>query len=156
MNILNLNRLIIALAVSALTAGCASSSTMSYAEKTDAYDQFIESEKLESLKRITAFRLDSWSSLADQHMIIRTNFNRPYLLTFYKNCYDLRFAQALIVNQTGSSLDAKFDSITIPDSMHQRCYIKSIYKLTKEQKKTLVQIGRKEDSTKEQTEEKDT
>jgi len=48
----------------------------------------------------------------------------------------------IVVHNTGSSLQANFDSISVPKNNHQKCYIGKLYKITKEQKKTLVKIGK--------------
>ena len=124
-----------------LIIGCATS-TMSLTEKTVAYNQFIEVEKLEQMDRIYTFRYDGWSSLGDQHLILSTGVNKSYLITFNHICHDLRFAQTIAIHKTGSSLMAKFDAISVPESMGIKCFIKSIYKLTKEQRKALRVIGK--------------
>jgi len=121
-------------------AGCASTG-MTLNERTDAYNAFITSEKLEPLSRITAFRFDSWTSLGQRHLIIKTRFNKPYLITLKTRCYDLRMAHVIGIDNTGSTLQAGFDAIVVPDNNGQKCYIDSIYKITKEQKKALLNIG---------------
>ncbi len=126
--------------ISAWIVGCASTG-MTLTERTDAYNAFITTEKLEPLKRITAFRFDSWSSLGQNHMIIKTSFNKPYLITLKTRCYNLRMAQVIGIDNTGSTLQAGFDSIVIDKNHPQKCYIDSIYKITKEQKQALLDIG---------------
>jgi len=121
-------------------AGCAST-VMSHAERVEAYNNFIVSEKLEPLKRITAFKFDSWSSLGQEHLIIRATHNRPYLITLKNRCHDLHHAMEVGVDNTGSMLYAGFDAIVVPDNHGQKCYIKNIYKLTKEQKKAILDIA---------------
>lgn len=143
MKILTFIRLSLVAVLSIWLVGCATTG-LTNAERTLAYDQFIVSEKLEELNQITAFRFDSWSSLGQEHLIISTSFNRPYLISLRSNCFDLTTANVIGVNNTGSTLQAKFDSITVPKSMGQVCYIKSIYKLTKEQKNAITKIGSEE------------
>jgi len=130
--------LIIALLV---LAGCATTG-MTEDEKSEAYELYIVEKKLTSLKSVSAFRFDGWGELGNKHLIVSTTFKRPYLIVLKSNCYDLRYSNGIIINNTGSVLSAKFDSISVPNNIPMRCYIKSIYKLTKEQKKELMAIGR--------------
>ncbi|MCP3674453.1 MAG: hypothetical protein GY829_08300 [Gammaproteobacteria bacterium] len=143
MNIQKTMQLLVVLLLTAFASACATS-TMSKTEKTEAYNQFVESEKLEELKSITVFKFDGWSSLGTEHLIISTSVNRPYLIKLKNRCYDLEFAQTIAIHNIGSSLQAKFDAISVEKNMPQKCYIEKIYKLTKEQKKTLVKIGKEE------------
>jgi len=140
MNIKILLQTVSILIISAWIVGCASTG-MKQSERTDAYNAYITTEKLEPLKRITAFRFDSWSSLGQSHLIIKTTFNKPYLITLKTRCYDLRMAQVIGIDNTGSTLQAGFDSIVVDRNHPQKCYIDSIYKITKEQKQALLNIG---------------
>ena len=150
MNIQRMMRLSVFLMLIGFASACATN-TMSKTEKTEAYNQYIVSEKLEELKSIAVFRYDGWSSLGTEHLIISTSVSKPYLIKLKSRCYDLEFAQTIAIHNIGSSLQAKFDSISVQKHIPQKCYIEKIYKLTKEQKKVLVKIG-KED--KEEEEEK--
>jgi len=139
-----IRKLVLSLFFSALVTSCATS-TMTNVEKTAAYNDYIASEKLEQKDRVTSFKFDSWSSLGQEHLIISTSFNKPYLITLKQRCMNLRFANVIRVNNTGSILDAKFDSISIPGTMGIKCFIKSIHKLNKEQKTALRKIGKEQD-----------
>jgi len=77
-------------------------------------------------------------------LIISTSFNKPYLIKLKTRCHDLSFAQTIAIHNTGSTLQAKFDSISVPKNTHQKCYIDAIYKLTKEQKEAIRKIGKAE------------
>lgn len=149
MNIQMISRLSVLVLLSSFVIACATN-TMSNTEKTEAYDQFIASEKIEEFKSITAFRYDGWGSLGTEHLIISTSFNKPYLIKLRTRCYDLDFAQMIAIHNTGSSLQAKFDSISVPKNNNQKCYIDKIYKITKEQKKALMKIGKKDKEDKEE------
>ncbi|MCP4271099.1 MAG: hypothetical protein GY781_03925 [Gammaproteobacteria bacterium] len=140
MNIKILLQAVSIISVSAWIVGCASTG-MTQSDRTDAYNTFITTEKLEPLKHITAFRFDSWSTLGQNHLIIRTSFNKPYLITLKNRCYDLRMAQVIGIDNTGSTLQAGFDSIVVDRNHPQKCYIDSIYKITKEQKQALLKVG---------------
>ena len=126
--------------VSSWIIGCASTG-MKPEERTDAYNAYIASEKLEPLKHITAFKFYSWSSLGQNHLIIKTTFKKPYLIKLKTRCYDLRMAMNIGIDNTGSALHAGFDAIVVPGNIPQKCYIDSIYKITDEQKQELQDIG---------------
>ncbi|MFT5452986.1 MAG: hypothetical protein ACI9N9_002484 [Enterobacterales bacterium] len=154
----NLKPIIVVISTVLFLVGCASSLTLSNDERTKAYSEYIVTEKLESVDRITSFRFNDFSSLSDENIIISTGVRRAYLITLQSRCFNLRHANMINVNNSGSSLQAKFDSISIPQQMGMtalgsisatqqalatKCYIKNIYKLTVEQKKAVLQIGRK-------------
>jgi len=142
---LSSGQLMLSLVCAVFISSCATN-TMSVTEKTAAYDQYIADEKLEQMDRITSFKFDSWSSLGQEHLIISTTFNKPYLIKLRQKCMNLRFAHVIKINNTGSTLNAKFDSISVPGTMGIKCFIKSIHKLDKEQKTALRKIGREEEA----------
>ena len=137
--------LLMVMSIALLLAACASSLTMSNDERSIAYAEYIVKEKLESMDRITAFRFYGFSALSDDNVIISTRLNRPYLITLQSNCFNIWHANAIRINNTGSSLKVKFDSLSVPQQsgMATKCFIKTIHKLTVEQKKTLLKIGKK-------------
>ena len=136
-----------------ILAGCASN-RLSLSERSEAYDNYIVDNKLEKLDRITTFRFDGWADLSDQHLIISTRFNRNYLITLKNTCFDLYSSSAIKINQTGSVLQAKFDSVSIPGKFEMRCFIEGIYQITRDQKKEILAIGReKEEAIVEEAEE---
>ncbi len=143
----NIIRVTITLVMSVWMVACATTG-MTQREQTEAYNKFIVDEKLESLKQITAFRFHSWSSLGDEHLLLYTSFNRPYLISFKNRCYDIQRAMNIGVDHTGSMLQANFDSILVPDSFGRKCFIKSIYKLTKEQRKAINKLDDKDEQIK--------
>ncbi|PCJ51152.1 MAG: hypothetical protein COA74_01460 [Gammaproteobacteria bacterium] len=154
MSKINTKRLSLVLISSLLMASCASSITMSSDEKTKAYANYAVDKNLESMQKITSFRFDGFSSLSDENIIIRTTFNRPYLITLRDRCVNLSFANVIKVNNTGSSLHVNFDSISVPENMNMnmnmspKCFIKEIHKLTKEQQKEILKIGRETEEEK--------
>lgn len=125
-----------------ITSGC-STTGMSSQEKTAAYLNFIETEQLESIDKIRSFRFSGWQSLNDRYLIITASPKRKYLINIGAHCSDLKFSQAIIVNQSSSSLlSTRFDSISMLDTPQIKCFIKNIYPITKEQSKTLSNIGK--------------
>ena len=138
-----------------ILAGCATN-RMSLSERSEAYDNYIVENKLEKLDRITTFRFEGWADLSDQHLIVSTSFNRIYLLTLKNTCFDLYSSSAIKINQTGSVLQAKFDSVSIPGKFEMRCFIDGIYKITRDQRKEILAIGREKEEVVEVVEEEAT
>ena len=127
---------------SLLLFACATdTSTMTEAERGIAYEQFKEVNKLVSINRITSFDFYSWTALGDQHMIINSRFNKPYLITLQRNCFDLSFANTIIIHRNGSSLHVKSDAISVMEPISVKCFIKSIHPLTNEQDNAIRKIG---------------
>lgn len=129
--------LLLTLSVIAL-AGCASRQ-LSEVEKTTIIENFISDQKLEQRSTISAFNLDSWSSLSDQYVVLRTSPFRPYLIKLASRCHDLSYSATLVVDSRMSgSLSTGFDSLYTPENASFKCYISRIYPLSKEQNKSLV------------------
>jgi len=141
--------LLMATFISVLLVACATPK-MTEGEKTLAYEQFIETNKLKSIKSITPFNFYSWAALGDQHLIISSRFNRPYLIKLQRSCFDLSFANTIVIHQNGSSLHARFDAISVMEPISVKCFIQSIYPLNKEQVKAISQIGHEDDKPSEE------
>ena len=109
-------------------------------KKDSIYVDYITQQKLESIDSITAFRFHGWGSLDYEHLIISTKFNKPHLVILGAFCPDLKFANALIINNHGNRLQAKFDSISVTSEPRIKCLIKSIYPITREQRKALAAL----------------
>lgn len=130
---------IVILMVTLLTlAGCATN-RLSDPEKSIIIEKFITSEQLEARNTISAFDLDSWVSLSDQYLILRTSPFRSYLVKLTMRCSDINYSPALLVySRIPNTLSAGFDSIFTPDNHRFRCNISRIYPLSKEQNKSLI------------------
>lgn len=132
-----------------LTA-CANKYVLTKEQRTEAYKQFIQQEQLTQVDGVRSFRLNGWSALGEHYMILNASPSRPFLVTFRNKCSNLDYVQGILVNKRGSTLESKFDYITTVDTVRSNCYIDTIHQLTKEQKKSLLAIGKnKEKSTKE-------
>lgn len=145
-------KLMLLLATTLFIFGCANKSALTKQERDDAYDAFIVENKLERTDKISAFRFDQWTALGRKHLILYRNFNSPFLVTLQRNCFDLDHSFQLAVEHSGGTLNAKFDYVVVPDTIPVRCYIKSIHKITKEQKKQLLAIGEPPKEVKEEGE----
>ena len=133
-----------------LITACATTATMTDSERTLAYDQYIDTNKLESIKRITAFNFYSWSTLGDQHLIISSRRNKPHLIKLQRNCFALSSATGIIIHNNASSLSAKFDAISVLEPNSIKCFINSIYPLSKDQAKAISKIGYLDEDSKEE------
>lgn len=122
-----------------LIGGC-TNSRLSNQEREALIEAYVTDHKLEQTNKITAFRFYGWRELGRNHLIVSTRFNRPYLLTLKSSCLDLQFSQTIGIHNTGSTLDARFDSVFVPSYPHQKCFIRSIHPLTREQADELSAI----------------
>ena len=141
--------LIVSLFIFSLLLSACASKDVSEERKASVYHNYIEQEALPELKQIFAFKFHSWRSLDNKHLIISTTPRQPYLITLRMSCYSLNFANRIAVNHRGSTLDAGFDSIYVPDLQKQECLIKKIYKLSKEQAQQLSLLKASGDESKE-------
>lgn len=127
----------------ALLTGCATNQSLSYQERDQAYGEYIESQELLSQDKIRTFKFRGWQSLSNNYLIISTSPNKKYLIEVSGFCSNLYHAQTIAVNQgMSSSLVTRFDSISVPNSPGNKCFIKSIYKVTKAQAKEISALGK--------------
>lgn len=124
-----------------LLFGCASKG-MTDAEKTVAYEAYIEKNKLEKVRRITAFRLHGWRYLNRDYIILSSSIRKPFLIEISGPCYELSFSHTIGIHRDGTSLNEKFDWVFSPSQPDIRCRIQSIHKLDKEQADELSAIGK--------------
>lgn len=131
------NTLLLTLTLFAL-AGCASQ-RLSDAEKSNIVKNFIVAEKLNQRTTISAFNLDSWISLSDQYLILRTSPFKPYLIQLFTHCDNLDFSPTLLIRSNiPNSLSAGFDSVYTQDDFGFKCNISRIYPLSKAQQNALI------------------
>lgn len=119
-------------------AGCATN-RLPDPERFVIIEKFITTEQLEARNTINAFDLDSWTSLSDQYLIIRTSPFRSYLVKLTMRCSDIDYSPALLVySRIPNTLSAGFDSVFTPDNHRFKCNISRIYPLSKAQNKSLI------------------
>ncbi len=121
-------------------SACSSIDTRS---KEPIYQQYIAENHLESVTKITTFRFQGWRSLDNYFLIVSTSMAKPYLIELNGYCLDLRSANSIVINNSGSILQTKFDSINAAGYPNQKCYIKSIYKVTREQADEITDLRQK-------------
>ena len=123
-----------------LLSGC-NITAVNKAEKAKIYDDFITTNKLTSLKKITSFRLQNYISLDNRHLIISTTPTKSYLISLMSYCTDLQYASRINIKRSiASVLSVKFDAIVVPEIQNEKCYIKSIHQLTNEQVDALSHL----------------
>ncbi len=128
-----------------LVVGCATSQKLSYQERDEAYVSYIEKQVLVSQDKIRAFKFNGWQALSNNYLVISTSPSKRYLVEVNGFCSSLYHAQSIALNQgMSSSLVTRFDSISVPESLGIKCFIKSIYKVTKAQVKEIAGIGKKD------------
>ena len=101
---------IVGIVVAAGLAACASGPPRVSSDQTlERYQSYAA----EPVDQFTFTRIDSWESLDDSHIVLRTGPNDAYLLTVYATCRDLRFAHTIgIVSAMGHTL-SRFDKVKV-------------------------------------------
>ncbi|MDF0532839.1 hypothetical protein KDN34_04535 [Shewanella yunxiaonensis] len=139
-----MKRIVLLMIVTLWLTGCASSGNqMSDSDKDKAYQQYIVTHKLESVRSIKRFKLSGWKELTETHLIITGQFNRDYLISLRNACTGLRYANWIQLYQFDSLMfDSRSDSLSGgPQALPIRCRIDAIYPLTKEQVTQIMNIG---------------
>ncbi len=125
-----------------LINGCTSNGQSVNDKKNQAFADYLINQKINAIDRITSFRFHGWSSLTDDFLIISSSPKRKYLLELSGYCGDIRWAHAIILNRSNSSmLHARFDYISTLQSQQMHCTIKTIYPLTKAQLEDIRAIN---------------
>lgn len=115
-----------------LMGGC-TSNRLTIEERVSLYNNHLIQIKAEEVDRITAFKFRGWRELGNRHLIVSTSLNRNYFISLRNPCIELSHSHSIGINRSDSSLNAKFDSIFVPSFPEQRCFIKTIHKITREQ-----------------------
>jgi hypothetical protein len=109
------------IALSALTAGCASGNGVTRMKSETPYDRYRPYVGT-PIDHFTAFRFDSWESVGPNQVVIWTGVNQAYLITVWETCRNLNFAQHIAVTSTGHTV-SKMDTLRVGED---RCPIESI------------------------------
>lgn len=113
-------------------------------DRFKVFDNYITSNNLKSVDRITSFKFQGWNSLDNSHLILSSSFSKNYLVRLSQYCNDLTFSNQILIDQKQShSLSTYFDSIIIPSNHSYKCRIKNIYAISKEQRKELNKLAKK-------------
>lgn len=90
----------------------------------------------EPVEKIMNYRLNGWNYVNTQALIISSTGNQRYLVTLRHRCQDLMNTEVIGSTSTGNALQANFDAFVVSTNgsrrgVEQRCYIDSIYKLSR-------------------------
>lgn len=133
---MNTFKLLVAFLLSStLLLGCANS-----VASTDE-DKYLFPE-LEQVNYILSNRVDSWSDIDKQSLFVSTSPNKSYLIILKRPNNDLRFAQGISFENSGSTIHAKFDRINIINNLNGMdplpAYIDRIYKIESREQKKMI------------------
>ncbi len=78
---------------------------------------------------ITDWRLQGWTEIDENSLIVRTGPKTSYLLILTRPNYDLKMAQGIIVSTTAGGVKARFDAVSTLHKKSIRYPIARIYKL---------------------------
>jgi hypothetical protein len=119
---------ILAAATTALLLTACASTPGQADTRTAAKEQAYLEHAGEPVESIRLFgRLNSWSSVSDHKLVVRTGVNDSYLLTVDPTCTNLEFAHSIALTTTGSRVQTGFDYVRFDDGfMGQRCRITDI------------------------------
>ncbi len=96
---------------------------------------------LESVDRLSLYRIKSWHALDNQSLIIRATPSVSYLVILRRPVFDLRFAHSIAFTSNGSWVHTRFDTIRVIDrfAVNMPVSIARIYKLEgKDQRKAVT------------------
>jgi hypothetical protein len=114
-----MNRNALLIAVLVFLAGCATGvARMKTETAVDRYRPYIGTP----IDQFTAFRFDGWELAGPNQVVVWTGVNEAYLITVWKSCRDLNFAQQVGVTSTGHTV-SRMESIRVG---RERCPIESI------------------------------
>jgi hypothetical protein len=114
-----MNRTLLLIAVSILSAGCAGGpARMKDEAGYERYRPYLGSP----VTQFTAFHFDSWEVASANQVVIWTNPGEAYLITVWDTCRDLNFVQHIGLTSTGYSV-SKSESLRVGQ---QTCPIESI------------------------------
>ena len=129
-----------------LITGCSLNKGLSDEEKNLAFQNYLTTNNIENVSRITTFTLRGWSSLTNDYLILSSSRKRQYLIELAGFCSEISWANSLIINRSsGLSLYARFDSVSTPNEPRIKCMIKSIYPITEEQEDEIKKLAKPEE-----------
>lgn len=115
-------------------SACASNNNAIEKAKNAAFKDYVTSQNIEPVNRVSRFRFQGWSSLTNDFLILSSTHKRKFLIELTGYCSDIRWAHAIILNRLNTAtLNARSDSISTVEAPNIHCRIQTIYPLTLEQ-----------------------
>jgi hypothetical protein len=109
-------------------------------------DKYNFDNELKEITDINSFRIDSWESIDNQSLILKTNLNNDYyLIILQRPALNLPYAERVGITDSGIKITTGFDKIVVADSNGSESYIiHKMYKLdNREQAKEIKKKLRK-------------
>ena len=123
------------------SAACATTSTLTLAEKNKSFAEFVQTEKLSDIDNVRSFKYSGWKALSDDYVVITNTKKEDYLIEFKSRCLGISKAKAIKLNRfSDSSLSSQYDTVSIVGPAAETCRIESIYPLSTEQSLSLSKV----------------
>lgn len=141
----------------ALSAASVASAVDTAAGAPDKFEQrkaFVTQFAGESMSSMPFFRSYDFEPLGDDALLLWESPGRAYLLNVEDFCPDLPSARAIAINSKGSTVSARFDSITVSgrgQSANNRCRILEIRPVDVKAMKAAGKAGREPEKSAEST-----
>lgn len=106
-----MKNLLSALVVSSVLAGCASLGGRISDDQRLAMYRAAAGEPVDSLQYYG--RLQSWTPISDEALVVRVGPNRSYLLEMLGTCPDLDFAHSIALSSQFGRVYSRFDTVRV-------------------------------------------
>jgi hypothetical protein len=139
---------ILYLAVLAVASAVSADAPASAPDKYEQRKAFVMQFAGETKSSMPFFRSYDFEPLGDDALLLWESPGRAYLLTVDDFCTDLPTARAIVINNKGSTVNAKFDSITVAErgqNANNRCQILEIRPVDVKAMKAAEKAGREQD-----------
>ncbi|MDQ3287939.1 MAG: DUF6491 family protein [Pseudomonadota bacterium] len=103
-----MKKLLTALVVSSVLAGCATGARVSEAQRLEMYRQ-MAGAPVESFRYLGT--IQGWTPLGDEALVVRAGVNQSYLLELMGTCPELDFATAISISNQMGRVYARFDTV---------------------------------------------
>jgi hypothetical protein len=131
----------VTIAVLVAILGACTTATKADDSRYKRFDKYIENNHLTALDKVRTFKMQNWKALDNKHLISSSYHDKSYLISLKNYCNDIEYVPSIAINQSmDNTLEAKFDSIIVANDSNQKCYIDSIYDLSKEQEKAVLAL----------------
>ena len=109
-----MNKLVLTTIVGALAlAGCTTNGALAKVKGERAEFRYADYAG-EPIDEFRSFRLDGWTSVARDQLVVWNGVNEAYLIKVWDTCRDLQFANYIGVTSTTSTI-SKFEKVRVGD-----------------------------------------
>ncbi|MCB1625656.1 MAG: hypothetical protein KDI32_13770 [Pseudomonadales bacterium] len=107
-----MQKTIVAVAIGALAlTACASTGDLAKKNGEEAQFRYMDYAG-EPVKEFRSFRLDGWTPVARDKLVVWTGVNEAYLIKVWDSCRDLQFANHVGVTSTGNTVST-FEKVRV-------------------------------------------